>query len=291
MLEQQQSQLVSGLQELYKRLRNAERWDGAKLEEVDGRPLTHDILAALRLLETKHDGDLEGFEENVEKLQARLLAAGAGFTHRRGSASSESEHSQQGHARSMSYDTPASAAKAARSATLPTIIGSSFTSAPTPVQVQARPQRPVILASHDSQMSLLSQMSGMSPQSGDPQFYQPDWAFAQANTAANKRMAAQFAMQNERIYMANLVGMQAKQQQIQQQQHAPSFDPISWNTRTDSAHDINMASASADPWATQQYMNFLGGSSTAVPRSSLDAAADGDQMELDLTQYIQSTGV
>jgi hypothetical protein len=290
MLEQQQSQLVSGLQELYKRLCNSEQWDGVKLEEVDGRPLTHDILSALRILESKQCGETEGFEENVEKLQARLLAAGAGYSRRRASVSSESEHSHHGHARSETQDAPPSA-KLPRSATLPTIIGSSSTAAPTPVQVQARPQRPVILASHDSQMSQLSQMSAMSPLCGDPHLYQPEWAFAQASTAANKRMAAQFALQNERIYMAEMAGVQAQQQQIQQKQQAPSFDPISWNTRTDSAHDVNLVGASANPWATQQYMNLLGASSTVIPRSSFDALADEDQMDLDLTQYIQSSGV
>jgi hypothetical protein len=140
-------------------------------------------------------------------------------------------------------------------------------------------------------MSQLSQMSAMSPLCGDPQFYQAEWAFAQANGAANKRMAAQFAMQNERILMAEMAGMQARQQQIQQQHQAPSFDPISWNTRTDSAHDINLAGASADPWATQHYLNLHGASSTAIQRSSFDAPADEDQMDLDLNQYIQSSGV
>jgi hypothetical protein len=130
-------------------------------------------------------------------------------------------------------------------------------------------------------MSQLSQMSGMSPLGGDPHLYQPEWAFAQA-TAANKRMAAQFAMQNERILIAN---MQAQQQQ------APSFDPVSWNARTDSAHDINLPGASVDPWATQHYLNLVSAASSAIPRSSFDAAADVDQMDIDLSQYIQSTGV
>ncbi|KAF1824884.1 uncharacterized protein K489DRAFT_307876, partial [Dissoconium aciculare CBS 342.82] len=176
MLEQQQSQLVSGLQELYKRLRDVEQWDGAVLTEVEGRPLTHDILASLRLLETKHDGDIEAFEENVEKLQARLLASGAGFTRRRGSISSESEQSQHGHARSASRDAP-TASKPARSTTTPSVFGSSSMAGPAPVQVQAQPQRPTLLASNDSQMSQFSQISQMSPLSGDPQFYEAEWAF------------------------------------------------------------------------------------------------------------------
>ena len=109
MLEQQQGQLVSGLQEMYKRLVEANAWKGSPLAETNGNPLTHDILSALDLLEARHDGsgELETFEEDCTKLQSRLLAEGAGYTQqRRGSFSSDSEHSQHSHARSQSHSTP-----------------------------------------------------------------------------------------------------------------------------------------------------------------------------------------
>jgi hypothetical protein len=56
MLEKQHNQLVRGLQEMYQRLRRASFWEGEPLDESSGLPLTHDILAALNLLEpTKED--------------------------------------------------------------------------------------------------------------------------------------------------------------------------------------------------------------------------------------------
>ncbi|EMD00052.1 hypothetical protein BAUCODRAFT_51110, partial [Baudoinia panamericana UAMH 10762] len=108
MLEQQQSQLVSGLQEMYRRLVTARAWSGAPLSESNGHPLTHEILAALNLLETRQDGsgELEVFEEDCQKLQRQLLADGAGYVRRRGSFSSDSEHSQHGHSRPASMHLP-----------------------------------------------------------------------------------------------------------------------------------------------------------------------------------------
>ena len=89
MLEQQQGQLVTALQEMYHRLSAAHAWSGPTLSEATGHPLTHDILASLNLLESKQDGsgELEAFEEDCQKLQTKLLANGAGYVHRRGSFS------------------------------------------------------------------------------------------------------------------------------------------------------------------------------------------------------------
>lgn len=103
MLEQQQSQLVAGLQETYRRLLAADIWPGEPLSETNGHPLTHDILARLDLLETKQDGsgEVETFEEDPQKLQQRLVAEGATYLPRRGSISSESDHSSN-HRRSAS---------------------------------------------------------------------------------------------------------------------------------------------------------------------------------------------
>jgi hypothetical protein len=59
MLEKQHNQLVGGLQEMYQRLRKASLWEGEPLDESSGRPLTHDILAALNFLEPSEDEFIE----------------------------------------------------------------------------------------------------------------------------------------------------------------------------------------------------------------------------------------
>lgn len=101
LLEQQQNQLVSGLQEMYRRLQKASAWHGTPLDISSGRPLTHDLLAALKLLETKNDGscEVEAFEENCDKLQSRLISEGAGLSRRRGTISSDSEPSHRDQSR------------------------------------------------------------------------------------------------------------------------------------------------------------------------------------------------
>jgi len=107
MLEQQQSQLVAGLRELYRKLQAGENWPGAALDGVhDGHPLTHDILERLDLLHASPDSPIkqEGFEEDLTRLQQRLIDNGASFVRRRGSVSSDSDpgmaHSE------ASHDTP-----------------------------------------------------------------------------------------------------------------------------------------------------------------------------------------
>lgn len=110
MLEQQQSQLVAGLQETYRRLVGANMWPGSLLEEPEGHPLTHDILTVLDIIHPKPDSPLDHFEEDPERLQQRLVAQGAPYIARRGSFSSDSEHSCHSHkrARSVAEDTPMS---------------------------------------------------------------------------------------------------------------------------------------------------------------------------------------
>ncbi|GAM85341.1 hypothetical protein ANO11243_033480 [Dothideomycetidae sp. 11243] len=110
MLEQQQSQLVAGLQETYRRLMSAKLWPGAPLEEHEGHPLTHDILTTLDIIHLKDDVS-DHFEEDTERLQQRLVAQGAPYIHRRGSFSSDSDHSvthSHKRARSIGADTPLS---------------------------------------------------------------------------------------------------------------------------------------------------------------------------------------
>jgi hypothetical protein len=95
MLEQQQTQLVAGMQELYNRLQRGKGWPGQPLREVSGgHPLTHDILERLDLLHPSSDNssNYEGFEEDCNRMQRRLLERGALFNQRRGSASSDSDH-------------------------------------------------------------------------------------------------------------------------------------------------------------------------------------------------------
>lgn len=109
MLEQQQSQLVSGLVILYEKLEKAGAWEGPSLNlNAEGKPYTHYILQALDLLETRQDGSVDEFEEDTEKLQRKLIDNGAGMTqhNRRGSFSSESELSQHSHAKTHSRGTP-----------------------------------------------------------------------------------------------------------------------------------------------------------------------------------------
>jgi len=105
MLEQQQSQLVAGLQATYHLLEKAGHWPGASLSEEEGYPLTHDILERLDLLHTKSDGEVESFEEDVEKLQERLISRGAALVPRRASMSSDAGSSHRHrHARSFSHN-------------------------------------------------------------------------------------------------------------------------------------------------------------------------------------------
>ena len=83
MLENQQTQLVAGLQELYKRTQNGQGWTGSPLKETSqGLPLTHDILDRLGALKQEGQNTSEGFEEDLNALQARLIANGASMMQR-----------------------------------------------------------------------------------------------------------------------------------------------------------------------------------------------------------------
>lgn len=95
MLENQQAQLVSGLQELYRRLQAGETWDGPTLKETSrGAPLTHEILEHLGALKQDNVQSSGAFEENLEALQSKLLANGAGFMQREMSFDASSNASQ-----------------------------------------------------------------------------------------------------------------------------------------------------------------------------------------------------
>jgi len=90
MLEGQQQQLVTGLQELYQ-MAVAGSWTGAPLElTATGHPLTHDILDRLGLL--RHEGEHDGFEEDFDVMQQRLVASGAAMHSHSDDDDAGSEH-------------------------------------------------------------------------------------------------------------------------------------------------------------------------------------------------------
>nr|POF21717.1 fluconazole resistance protein 1 [Quercus suber] len=189
MLEQQQGQLVSALQEMYRRANAGQRWTGPVLQEVSGQPLTHDILAALNLLEVKHDGTgkVDTFEEDYDKLQSRLLADGAGYMQqRRGSLSSESEHSQYGqtHARSVSKDFSGEA----KLRGLRKYSASSCASPSLPHHSPVDVDRPRLSAARPQQSSSEIQIS--SGLCNDPQLYSPEWYIPDMTSQASKQRYA-----------------------------------------------------------------------------------------------------
>ncbi|PVH91666.1 hypothetical protein DM02DRAFT_722328 [Periconia macrospinosa] len=103
LLEQQQAQLVAGLQVLYNRLQSGQGWPGPPLcEPQGGHPSTHDILERLDLLCPSNDSssDYEVFEVDCNRMQQKLLERGVQYTHQRVSISSESDH---GHASRSPY--------------------------------------------------------------------------------------------------------------------------------------------------------------------------------------------
>lgn len=184
MLEQQQTQLVSGLQEMYHRLQKASAWHGTHLDESSGHPLTHDILAALNLLESKHDGsgEMEAFEENCEKLHSRLSSEGMGFPRRRGSSSSDSGHSHQGQPWAISSSNTLVKLK-------PSLFteDSSFPSATSPLPTHSsiprsrlQPQPP---QQHHVPLPIKLSSIQESTANNVPQLYAPEWAHALADSS------------------------------------------------------------------------------------------------------------
>jgi hypothetical protein len=111
MLEQQQSQLVAGVREMYKKLLSGETWPGSPLQDgQEGYPLTHDILERLDVLHMTGDNPVKSelFEDDLSRLQERLLEGGATYVRhqRQGSVSSDSEpglaHSDSPHSTPIS---------------------------------------------------------------------------------------------------------------------------------------------------------------------------------------------
>ncbi|KAK5172862.1 Fluconazole resistance protein 1 [Saxophila tyrrhenica] len=165
MLEQQQGQLVTGLQDMYRRLLSGEPWPGKQLSEANGQPLTHDILAGLGLLEARNDGsgEFEPFEEDFDKIQSRLLAGGADYVHRRGSFSSDSDRSQHTYGKSTAQSTPP--------VTKAPVFDKNFTlsASPSPAQSPAPRQR----RSHPP--ALQSLLHSAPPLTNDGPMFQSEW--------------------------------------------------------------------------------------------------------------------
>ncbi|CAG8274708.1 unnamed protein product [Penicillium salamii] len=100
MLEQQQSWLVHGLQELYRRNIEGEGWPGELLKlESNGNPLTHDLLMRLGALDGSKG---ERFEENPESLQQEMWHSNSGM--QRQESSDGGSDSPQSPARSRFSD-------------------------------------------------------------------------------------------------------------------------------------------------------------------------------------------
>ncbi|KAI4109025.1 MAG: hypothetical protein L6R37_000743 [Teloschistes peruensis] len=91
MLEQQQLQLVAGLQNLYKRTIDNQGWPGRPLDITStGHPLVHDILERLDAIHIEGANAPNHFEEDFDVMQQRLLANGAVPMNRQASVESES---------------------------------------------------------------------------------------------------------------------------------------------------------------------------------------------------------
>lgn len=74
-LERQQDQLVAALRQSYRLLKEANAWSGPPLAETDGHPLTHDLLAALHVLEPDYEITKANtiFEEDYDKIRSSLI--------------------------------------------------------------------------------------------------------------------------------------------------------------------------------------------------------------------------
>ncbi|PGH12574.1 hypothetical protein AJ79_04195 [Helicocarpus griseus UAMH5409] len=106
-LEDQMQTLVKGIQDLYKMILEGGIWPGEPLREVNGKPLTHDILARLGHLKEDSHGNVQHFEEDVDKIQQKLIDNGAELMQRQESTDgSEGGNSPAIARRSGSFEGP-----------------------------------------------------------------------------------------------------------------------------------------------------------------------------------------
>jgi len=162
-LERQTAQLTAAIREMYKR-EKAGRPCFGDLHEVNGAPLTHDVLVELGILVSKPDSPGDDFEEDPQKLQQRLLERGAEMNQRRTSVSSGSEHSGPNElVRTPSDSTPFE--------TKPNMNDFDFSAPPSPPTSQS--------PAFQTQMFPNSQPAALFR--NDPQLYQAPWALPEQN--------------------------------------------------------------------------------------------------------------
>ena len=200
-LERDQVKLVSALQKMYKILQNAQVWPGPPLEERAGRPLTHDLLIALGVLTSKDDspGDVDYFEEDYEKLKAKLLAEGAGYVQRRASSSSMSEHSHHDAVQ------PAPLLEPAANDSIPPTFKENF---------DFRSASPSTFSQHLNQQRVQSfpapqpsPLQHSAHYTNDPQFYAAEWSIPDMSTS-HQTIQSQFTIQNPANHSATVSHMQ-----------------------------------------------------------------------------------
>lgn len=170
MLERGYEQMVAGYREICKREKAGQPWTSDHLaDSKHGMPLMHDILSDLGVLGRTASSPSETFEEDSQKLQERLIAQGAGFA-RRGSTSSESEHSGN-----HDYVRTPSDSRLTPFETKPNLADFDFSAPPSPPTSQspALQQTSMFHGTH-------------APTSfNDPQLYQAPWAFPEQNQNPN----------------------------------------------------------------------------------------------------------
>ncbi|KAK5699847.1 Fluconazole resistance protein 1 [Elasticomyces elasticus] len=251
MLEQQQGQLVAALQETYRQLHAAHAWPGPALSEASGHPLTHDILSALDLLESRADGsgEAEEFEEDCQKLQSRLVADGASYVHRRGSFSSESDHSQHNQTRSATT-------KQSRPTFRNSFQFDSAASSPAPQSPAPRQQKAHAATTQPSPLQ-------RSPLAHGPRFYEADWSMPEQSEAL---MQTKFAMQTPNV-----------------QQSLSQLEDMMTDGQFDSSltgYDANFGALPLSSYSQQFSNPYVG----AMPDFNVL-----DPMELDFNRYLVAT--
>ena len=172
MLERQQRGLVAGLQEMYIRLQVAEAWQGEILPLVDGKPLVHNILTALDLIDPLHDdsGTHEpDLVEDDKEVSSRSQLENADGVQSRSSSNSYPEDSQSSHASSFSSSTPR----------LPAVSGTASTSGGT-LDSTSTPPLSSRIAQHlqrpdPSSTSLTPYLQPYSPSSSKSSTFQTLW--------------------------------------------------------------------------------------------------------------------
>ncbi|KKZ66442.1 hypothetical protein EMCG_07834 [[Emmonsia] crescens] len=209
MLEQQQAQLVTGLQSLYKLTLDGEGWPGDPLKESgNGHPLTHDILERLGALKQEGHSSDEPFEDDLQLAQKRLIANGAGFMQRQDSSDgSESEHSPTFPSRPSLFEAPFS------------MNPNQFP--PTPPSPHAFPPRTQHIPEHI--------LEGMSQQQQQQQRQQQQFLQQQRQqqrqeeqNKENLRQHREQAMQHQRQQFHQRQQMEAQRQQQKQLQQPPN---------------------------------------------------------------------